>query len=179
MSSQPGLIGFDELKRKCDKIIVGDALDIALESAQDAAAKVIKEAMKAGAPVESRSTNPFSKGFGSNPKHPSGQLRESIIIAKRKDKALTGANAQQVRVGPSNQKGFYGYFLSKGWRSAGSRRVARKATGNTHSQSGSATSKKISAPYPDWADRAAEGASQQAYDAGEKAFNATLDKLLG
>lgn len=150
--------GFDELRRSNDHLR-SDILGRALRAAEDAAAEVIRKAVEAAAPRKS------------------GQLAKSIIVYESTDRrALTGSARQRLLVGPGKKKGFYGFFLAKGWRSGGRRRLARKASGNTHSQSGSSTYRDISAPYPDWMSQITTAVETRAYEAGLKAFQAVIDR---
>jgi hypothetical protein len=171
-------IGLDELKQTFNYIST-NVLDQCLEAAQMAAAKVLESAIQSAAPVAHDTMNPWGKGFNSRPRHPSGQLRESVGVFKQADKsAMQSANIYRVKVGPGNKGGFYGWFLSKGWQTAGGKRISRKSSKTTHSQSGTVSSRKVMAPYPDWLDRAAESAREQAEAAGAQAFGEKMTELL-
>lgn len=123
--------GFDELRRNVDHIRK-DVLDRAVKAAEDAAAEVIKKAVETAAPRDS------------------GQLAGSIVTYESIDrKALTGSARRRLLVGPGKKKGFYGFFLSRGWRTG---------------------TRTKSAPHPDWLASAARSAEAAAYEAGVKAF---------
>lgn len=152
--------GFEDLKRNVDHIRK-DILERALIAAENAAAEVIKRAVEAAAPRKT------------------GQLARSVITYESIDrKALSGSARKRLLIGPGKKKGFYGFFLEKGWRAGGPRRLARKASGNTHSQSGSESFRNVPAPHPDWFSAAAKAAEAEAYEAGVKAFQDILEKEL-
>jgi hypothetical protein len=81
---------------------------------------------------------------------------------------------RRLLVGPDKKKGFYGFFLQKGWIwSKGRRR--RAASGNTHSQSGSTEGSHRIPPHP-WFPNPAE-VEAQAFAAGERVFIDTIQQL--
>jgi hypothetical protein len=136
----------------------------AIPAAEDAAAKVYLQAARAAAPVDS------------------GQLRASIKIIESKNKAaLTvesgGGTRRRLFVGPEKKKGYYGFFLEKGHKTAGPHRVKRRASGNTHSQSGVSAQRMI--PAKPWFEPAIQGADSAATSAAESAFNSKLQELNG
>jgi hypothetical protein len=108
---------FDQLRRDAERF--GKAVaDEALKAAEDAAAQVVKQAVETAAPRRT------------------GQLASSVKIFESMDRAaLSGQARRRLLVGPEKRKGFYGFFLEKGWIWSKGRRK-RAATGNTHSQSG-------------------------------------------
>ena len=149
--------GFQELVRNCNyisKVI----LEKALQAAEDAAAQVVREAVESAAPRKT------------------GQLAESVDIFEGIDrKALTGSPRRRLLVGPGKKKGYYGFFLEKGWTwSKGRRR--RVATGNTHSQSGPTEGNHRIPPHRWFPDQSVVEA--KAYAAGEAAFMAVIEAEL-
>ena len=107
----------------------------------------------------------------------SGQLASSIkIIEGRPQKGvLAGEIRNRLFVGPDKKKGFYGYFLEKGWTATGPKRRGRKATMTTHSQRGVAGGHKVHArPWFEPSQRAADSRAEQA---AEAAFNSKLEQL--
>jgi HK97 gp10 family phage protein len=126
----------------------------AVPAAQDAAAEVFKAAAIAAAPVES------------------GQLKGSIKIFKSKNRNLTGREFTRVLIGPEKKKGYYGFFLEKGWTATGPKRRGRKATKSAHSQRGVSGGRKI--PDKPWFEPAMRQAEARAEQAAESAFEAKL-----
>ena len=128
--------GLEELRRNVERLAGVSGIE-ALQSAQDSAAKVIRDAVKASAP-----------------RGETGQLSKSVKIFKSKPKGLSVSSttaAVRILIGPEKKKGYYGFFLAKGWRtplgnaqafttrrgrSFTTRRIARTATGSAHSQRG-------------------------------------------
>jgi hypothetical protein len=89
--------GLEDLKRNVEQFskVVQDE---AIQAAEDAAAKVVKTAVETASPRES------------------GQLASSVQIFESRDrKALTGQTRRRLLIGPEKKKGFYGFFLQKGW----------------------------------------------------------------
>lgn len=134
----------------------------AIVAAEDAAAKVFLRAARAAAPVDS------------------GQLRSSIKIIEGKDKTVLAVEQGQstrrrLFVGPEKKKGYYGFFVEKGHRTAGRKRIGRVASGNTHSQRGVAPTGSVG-PRP-WFEPAIRSAEAAATAAAETAFGAKLNEL--
>jgi hypothetical protein len=149
--------GFQELVRNCNylsKVV----LEKALQAAEDAAAEIITQAVKSAVPRKS------------------GQLAESIDVFEGVDRtALTGSSRRRLLIGPGKKKGYYGFFLEKGW--TWSRRRRRRATtGNTHSQSGPTAGSQRIPPHP-WFPNPAE-VEARAQAAGEAAFMAVIESEL-
>jgi hypothetical protein len=146
--------GFQELRRNVatlEKAIV----DEALKAAEDAAAQVVRQAVEAAAP---RGT---------------GQLASSVTVFESRDRtALSGQTRRRLLVGPEKRKGFYGFFLQKGWIWSKGRRK-RAASGNTHSQSGPTTGSHRIPPRPWFPDSAEIEAKARA--AGEAAFKTVIE----
>ena len=168
------VMGLEELRRNVERLAGVSGIE-ALQSAQDSAAKVIRDAVKASAP-----------------RGETGQLSKSVKIFKSKPKGLSVSSttaAVRILIGPEKKKGYYGFFLAKGWRtplgnaqafttrrgrSFTTRRIARTATGSAHSQRGLTESKTIPAPYPEWVERAGSSVEQQAMDAWVKTYTNKL-----
>jgi hypothetical protein len=149
--------GFQELVRNCN-YLSKEVLERALQAAEDAAAQVVRQAVESAAP---RKTGP---------------LAESINVFEGIDrKALSGSPRRRLLVGPGKKKGFYGFFLQKGWIWSKGRRK-RAATRNTHSQSGPTEGSHRIAPHPWFPDQAVVEA--KAYAAGEAAFMAVIELEL-
>ena len=130
----------------------------AVPAAENAAALVYQNAATAAAP------------------HKTGQLRSSVkIIEGRPLKTLMGDTRRRLFVGPEKRKGYYGFFLEKGWTATGRRRRARVATASTHSQRGIAGGRKI--PGRPWFEPAIRGADSAAVQAAEAAFSDKLQQL--
>ena len=140
-----------------------------VDAAQEAAAQVFLKAAIAAAPV----------AISSETNRPSGQLKSSIAIVKGIDKLgiSSGIYGSTVRllVGPTKKKGFYGYFVEHGHKTAGPHRIKRAASGNTHSQSGT-TSHSYVVAKP-WFDNAIQDAENEAMSAAQKAFDAKLQEI--
>jgi hypothetical protein len=147
--------GFEELKRNVEALskIVQDE---AIKAAENAAAQVAKAAVEAAAPRDT------------------GQLASSVQMFESRDrKALTGQTRRRLLIGPEKKKGFYGFFLQKGWIWSKGRRK-RSATGNTHSQSGPTTGSHRISPHRWFPDPARVEA--QAYEAGQRAFEQIIER---
>jgi hypothetical protein len=145
--------GFENLKRNVEQFskIVQDE---AIKAAEDAAAQVVKTAVESAAPRET------------------GQLASSVQIFESQDrKVLSGQFRRRLLVGPGKKKGFYGFFLQKGWIWSKGRRK-RAAIGNTHSQSGPTEGSHRIQPHEWFPDPAQIEA--QAYEAGKKAFETVI-----
>jgi hypothetical protein len=152
--------GFDQLVKNTEHIS-NIVLEHALKAAEDAAAAVLKQAFIEASP------------------HKTGKLSRSALIYESVDrKALTGTTRRRLLVGPGKKSGYYGYFLSRGWKTAGSRRIKRTKSGNTHSQSGTYTRREVKAPYPNWEQRVA-AKEQEAFEAGVRAFQEVISSELG
>lgn len=150
--------GFQELVRNCN-YLSKEVLEKALQAAEDAAAKVVRQAVESAAP---RKTD---------------QLAESINVFEGIDrKALSGSPRRRLLIGPGKKKGFYGFFLQKGWIWSKGRRK-RAAIGNTHSQSGPTEGSHRISPHP-WFPNPAEIESR-AQTAGEAAFMSVIESELG
>jgi hypothetical protein len=150
--------GFEDLKRNVEQFskIVQDE---AIKAAEDAAAQVVKSAVEAAAPRDT------------------GQLASSVKVFESQDrKALTGQTRRRLLIGPEKKKGFYGFFLQKGWIWSKGRRK-RAATGNTHSQSGPTEGSHRISPHQWFPDPAQVEA--QAYEAGQRAFEQAIEKESG
>jgi hypothetical protein len=95
--------GFEELRRNAERL--GKAIaEEAVTAAEDAAARVVREAVVSAAPRKS------------------GQLQSSVRIFEGVDrKALTGSPRRRLLIGPEKRKGFYGYFVDVGWNIRGKR----------------------------------------------------------
>jgi hypothetical protein len=146
--------GFEDLKRNVEQFskIVQDE---AIKAAEDAAALVVKTEVEAAAPRET------------------GQLASSVRIFESQDrKALSGQSRRRLLVGPDKKKGFYGFFLQKGWIWSKGRRK-RAANGNTHSQSGPTNGSHRIPPHEWFPDSAR--VEEQAFEAGQKAFEKTIN----
>ena len=141
----------------------------AVAAADQAAAEVYLRAAIAAAPVATRN----------DASHPPGQLRESIeIVGSDKTKLLSsmqGDVTRRIFVGPTKKKGFYGYFVERGWTATGPKRRARAATNTTHSQRGVSGGSKIEARP--WFDPAIEGAESAAMEAAQNAFDQKLQDI--
>jgi hypothetical protein len=149
--------GFEDLKRNVEQFskVVQDE---AIQAAEDAAAKVVKTEVEAAAPRDT------------------GQLASSIQVFESRDRrALTGQTRRRLLIGPEKKKGFYGFFLQKGWIWSRGRRK-RAASGNTHSQSGPTEGSHRIPPHP-WFPNPAE-VETRAQVAGEAAFTAAIDAEL-
>jgi hypothetical protein len=149
--------GFEELVRNCN-YLSKEVLEKALKAAEDAAAEVVRQAVESAAPRKT------------------GQLADSINVFEGIDRtALSGSQRRRLLVGPAKKKGYYGFFLEKGWTwSKGRRR--RVATGNTHSQSGPTEGSHRISPHPWFPDQSVVVA--KAYAAGEAAFMAVIEVAL-
>lgn len=164
----------------------------AVPAAEDAAARKYRSAAAAAAPVAS------------------GQLRGSIKIVEAKDKTRlyvgkgdgAGILRRRLFVGPEKKKGFYGYFVERGWnaplgssetfyakrgglarsyreqglpgRPFESRRVARPAGRAAHSQQGLTRTRQILGTL--WFRQAMFHSDSAAYAAAEAAFNKKLSQ---
>ena len=130
----------------------------AVPVAEDAAAQVYLQAAKSAAPRRT------------------GQLQQSIkVIEGKPRRTLMGDTRNRLFVGPEKKKGYYGYFVEKGWTATGPKRRKRGATMTTHSQSGVTGGRKI--PGRPWFEPAVRSADAQAVQAAEAAFNAKLREL--
>jgi hypothetical protein len=129
-----------------------------LQAAEDAAAQVVRQAVESAAPRKT------------------GQLAGSIDVFEGVDrKALTGSPRRRLLIGPGKKKGFYGFFLQKGWVWSKGRRK-RTASGNTHSQSGPTEGSHRIPPHP-WFPNPVE-VEAKAFEAGQKAFETVLNTEL-
>jgi hypothetical protein len=150
--------GFQELVQNCNRLSK-DVLERALQAAEDAAAHVVRQAVESAAPRKT------------------GQLAQSVnVFESTNRKALTRSPRRRLLVGPGKRKGFYGFFLQKGWTWSKGRRK-RSATGNTHSQSGPTEGSHRIPPHP-WFPKPAE-VDARAQSAGEAAFMAVIEAELG
>ncbi len=149
--------GFQELVRNCNylsKVV----LEKALQAAEDAAAEIVIRAVKSAAPRKT------------------GQLAESIDVFEAIDRtALTGSSRRRLLIGPGKRKGYYGFFLEKGWTWS-KRRRRRAAMGNTHSQSGPTEGSHSIPPHPWFPNQSVVEA--KAYAAGEAVFIAVIEAEL-
>jgi hypothetical protein len=149
--------GFQELVRNCNYLSRG-VLEKALQAAEDAAAQGVRQAVESAAPRKT------------------GQLARSVDVFEGVDrKALTGSPRRRLLIGPGKKKGFYGFFLQKGWIWSKGRRK-RAASGNTNSQSGRTEGSHRIPPHPWFPDPAEVEARARA--AGEAAFMAVMGAEL-
>jgi hypothetical protein len=149
--------GFQELVRNCTHLSK-EVLEKALQAAEDAAAQVVRQAVESAAPRKT------------------GQLAGSVDVFEGIDrKALTGSPRRRLLIGPGKKKGFYGFFLQKGWIWSKGRRK-RAATRKTHSQSGPTEGSHRIPPRPWFPDPAEVEARARA--AGEAAFMAVIEAEL-
>ena len=149
--------GFQELVRDCNHLSK-DVLEKALQAAEDAAAQVVRQSVESSAPRKT------------------GQLARSVDVFEGVDrKALTGSPRRRFLIGPGKKKGFYGFFLQKGWIWSKGRRK-RAASGNTHSQSGRTEGSHRIPPHTWFPDPAEVEARARA--AGEAAFMAVIGAEL-
>jgi len=89
--------GFQELVRNCN-YLSKDVLEKALQAAENAAAEAVRQALESASPRKT------------------GQLAESINVFEGIDRtALSGSQRRRLLVGPGKKKGYYGFFLEKGW----------------------------------------------------------------
>jgi hypothetical protein len=88
---------------------------------------------------------------------------------------LTGQTRRRLLIGPEKKKGFYGFFLQKGWIWSKGRRK-RAASRNTHSQSGPTEGSHRIPPHPWFPNSAQVEARAQA--TGETAFMAVIAEQL-
>ena len=152
--------GLDSLEKTfadIEKIVQGEAID----AGEDAAAEIFKTAIHAAAPQKT------------------GDLRSSISIVESRTKNVLsnqqGSSRRRLYVGPSKKKGFYGFFLEKGWITSHGRR-RRAATKTTHSQTGpTAGGRKI--PGREWFKPAVEAVMGRAEAAYHAAFGSKINEL--
>ncbi len=102
MPSIGRLSGMDELKRNSEKF--GINMYVILEAAEDAAAIVMRDAIRAAAP----------RGSGERVRPGWKRIRDSIMISKPSTKELTGGARAFVRVGPSRAAP-HAYWHEFGW----------------------------------------------------------------
>lgn len=150
--------GLDQLQRDFQALEKKIAEE-AVIAGEDAAAEVFKAAIESAAPRKT------------------GQLESSISIVESKERRkITGSARRGLFVGPEKKKGFYGYFIDRGYTAMGrAGRKVRKAKGTTHSQRGAAGGKHISGTG--WFSRAAAGAMDTARRAYEAAFTNKLREM--
>jgi hypothetical protein len=129
----------------------------AVPAAEEAAAQVYLQAARAAAPRKS------------------GRLADSIQIVRGRTRGALSESGQRLFVGPEKKKGYYGYFLEKGYVSVGSRRRKRAATATTHSQRGSEGGRNITARA--WFGPAIKAVDSQAEAAAVAAFEAKVREL--
>jgi hypothetical protein len=139
------------------KSVSGEGLD----AATNAAAEVYKRAITDAAP------------------RASGVLAASVGIFESRDKRqLSGDNLRRVLVGPDKKKGFYGFFLEKGWTHTGRARKTRDSSPGraAHGQKGTArTGKKISGNR--WFTDAVAGANEAAEKAAADALESKIKEI--
>jgi hypothetical protein len=149
--------GFEDLKRDVErfsKIVQEEALNAAEEAAANAVVRIVE----AAAPRKT------------------GDLAGSVqIVESHYRQQLTGNSRRRLLIGPTKKKGFYGFFLQKGWIWSKGRRK-RTATGNTHSQSGPTEGSHSIPPHQWFPDPA--GVEAKARAAGEAAFRASIESEL-
>src|SRR3990172_6169575 len=120
----------------------------AVRASEDAAAQVYQQAIKAAAPRKT------------------GQLARSVEIFESVNrKALTGDARRRLLVGPSKRRGFYGYFIDRGWN----------ATGRAKRRVGRTSGRRIIGTG--WFTRAVAGADAQAVTAAEAAFTSKMQEI--
>ena len=131
-----------------------------LPDVQIAAAKAVKDVIVVGTPQRT------------------GQLKQSVDVFFSTDRK-TG-RVGRILIGPEKRKGFYGYFLAKGWIPTGPRRRRRvSGTERGHGQAGiEATGAKIPAPYPDWFDNLNSAAESVAEQAGAAVFEQVIERVI-
>ncbi len=163
--------GFGDLK--CDierfsKVVQDEALTAAEEAAANAVVKIVE----AAAPRKT------------------GDLTGSVkIVESLGRQQMTGNPRKRLLIGPTKKKGYYGFFLDKGWRHpVGPRvtlstkrgkvfttgRLARPAAGNTHSQRGVSGYRIVSPRY--WFTKLAPAMESAARNAGERAFASRIQQ---
>lgn len=184
--------GIEELKAKfamISKTMAGEAM----EEAHARAAKIFSQAAKNAAPV---GKDPKNKPKG---KKGHGRLKASVKTYKANYPYVAKYHGRLSRtmVGPSKDNGYYGFFLSEGWKMpllttyhwtrAGrwrpeawlvksKRRLRSEATPTTHSQIGTTVWKQIEAPYPKWFENAIDGVMPEATRAMMTALDYYLKK---
>jgi hypothetical protein len=139
-----------------------DTAKEAVPAAEDAAAQVFLQAIRSAAPSKT------------------GQLRASIKIIESKDKSALSVEAggtarRRLFVGPEKKTGYYGYFVERGHKTAGSKRISRTGRGASHSQKGVAATGNVEA-HP-WFVDAVNAAEPRALAAARAAFDDKLNEL--
>ena len=144
----------------------------AVPAAEDAAAKVYLRAIRAAAPTAKRwirKTGVYS----------TGDLKRSIKIVQGREiktpSVKAGTRTRRLFVGPTKKKGFYGFFIEKGWTATGPKRRQRTGRVRAHSQRG-VTGGRTIAGRP-WFSSAVRSADSEALHAAESAFNSKLREL--
>jgi hypothetical protein len=164
--------GFEDLKRDVEAFARA-VQDEALKEAEDAAARAVVKIVEAAAPRES------------------GALAASVEAVESHDRRqLTGDTRRRLLIGPTKKKGFYGFFLDKGWKHPKGPRVTlqtrrgrsfttgrrqRSAHGNTHSQRGVSGYRQITGTK--WFSRLAPNMESAARSAGEAAFASKINRI--
>ncbi len=155
-----GIDAFDGLE-KLLKAASGEAV----RAAEDAAAKVYRDAIRAAAP-----------------RGRTGKLASSIRVFEGIDRRkLSGENRRRLLVGPEKRKAWYGYFVAKG-RKAFEEKPKRKRALRIATAAGEVAraSAKVGAIHgSDWFERASRGADEAARKAAEAAFDAALSRADG
>jgi len=156
------MAGFEQEAFNALRDMLAGVAKEAVPEAEMAAAKVFRTAARAAAPVDS------------------GQLRASINVIEGKDKTALSTQAgesarRRLFVGPEKKKGYYGFFLEKGHRTAGPHRVKCGTGGIGHSQAGVVTQRTV--PGRPWFEPAIRSAEASAMSAAESAFNTKLAEL--
>ena len=148
------MASLDDFKELAD--LLKNGAEPAVKAAQNAAARVYVRAAKAAAPKDS------------------GQLEQSIGISRRKETNLTApvGHYDNVRVGPSQKMGYYGYFLEKDRKTAGPHRVSRRTGLPAHTQRGVVAQRVI--PGKPWFEPAIKSAHDEALRAAEAAFESAM-----
>jgi len=166
------ITGLEEILKQCQGFGSTAAIE-ALEAAENAAAKLIKERLQQAAPVGSPATKD---------KHP-GQLRKSIRIVRYKDRAqlhglvsmtIDRGATQKLVIGPERKTGYYGFFLEHGWSSPSFRRIK----GSKYLMKSYSNLKRISGGHQGWFSRVADTVERSATAAGEAAAMALLRRFL-
>ena len=152
--------GMDQLKKDVEELETRIGM-YAMIAAEDAAAKIFETAIYQAVP------------------HKTGQLASAVVIIdKGASKQLTGGQKGRrgLYVGIEKKKGYYGFFLDKGFTAMGrSGRRLRRSTKTTHSQMGVESGHRIAGT--NWFTHAVQGAMNAAQTAYEVEFNNEIKKI--
>jgi hypothetical protein len=165
--------GFEDLKRDVEAF-ARTVQDEALKEAEDAAAQAIVKMVEIAAPRDS------------------GDLARSVEIVESHDRRqLTGDTRRRLLIGPTKKKGFYGFFLDKGWKHPIGPRItlstrrgrvfttgrrARAGYRNTHSRRGVSGYRTI--PGTKWFSNLTPRLESAARAAGETAFTNKVNQIV-